>query len=72
MDPTKQIGVIVLMQVLPFYDERAIAVLGGVEEVVYQHLRRACLLPPEGGSHSCQCGFRLQPEELARRGNFVV
>jgi CubicO group peptidase (beta-lactamase class C family) len=39
VDPVKQIGVIVLMQVLPFYDERAMAVLGGVEEIVYQHLR---------------------------------
>jgi CubicO group peptidase (beta-lactamase class C family) len=39
VDPVRQIGVIVLMQVLPFYDERAMAVLGGVEEVVYQHLR---------------------------------
>jgi methyl acetate hydrolase len=39
VDPVKQVGAIVLMQVLPFYDERAMALLGGVEEVVYQHLR---------------------------------
>jgi CubicO group peptidase (beta-lactamase class C family) len=39
VDPDRQIGVIVLMQVLPFYDERAIALLQGVEERVNMHLR---------------------------------
>ncbi len=35
---TKPIGVILLMQVLPFYDERAMDVLQGFEELVYRHL----------------------------------
>jgi CubicO group peptidase (beta-lactamase class C family) len=39
VDPARQIGVIVLMQVLPFYDERAIAILQGVEERVNMHVR---------------------------------
>ena len=39
VDPEKQIGVIVLMQVLPFYDDQAIQLLRGVEELVYRHLR---------------------------------
>jgi len=41
IDPQEEIGVIVLMQMLPFYDEAAIDVLRGVETRVYQHLRRA-------------------------------
>ena len=36
IDPEKQIGVIVLMQMLPFYDDAAIQVLQGVERLVYQ------------------------------------
>jgi CubicO group peptidase (beta-lactamase class C family) len=39
IDPQQQIGVAVLMQVLPYYDEAAIKVLRGVERLVYQHLR---------------------------------
>jgi len=39
IDPQQQIGVAVLMQVLPYYDEAAITVLRGVERLVYQHLR---------------------------------
>jgi CubicO group peptidase (beta-lactamase class C family) len=39
VDPARQIGVIVLMQVLPFYDESAIALLQGVEERVNMHIR---------------------------------
>ncbi len=39
VDPARQIGVIVLMQVLPFYDERAIAVLSRFEELMYTHVR---------------------------------
>jgi CubicO group peptidase (beta-lactamase class C family) len=38
IDPQEEIGVVVLMQVLPFYDEGAIGVLQGVERLVYQHL----------------------------------
>ena len=38
IDPEKQIGVIVLMQLLPFYDDAAIKILQGVEERVYQHV----------------------------------
>jgi CubicO group peptidase (beta-lactamase class C family) len=38
IDPQAKIGVIVLMQMLPFYDEAALGVLRGVETRVYQHL----------------------------------
>jgi CubicO group peptidase (beta-lactamase class C family) len=38
IDPQEEIGVIVLMQMLPFYDEAALGVLRGVE-APYQHLR---------------------------------
>ena len=38
IDPKRQIGGIVLMQVLPFYDEACLAVLRGIEEQVYRHL----------------------------------
>lgn len=38
IDPDRRIAVVVLMQVLPFYDERCIEVLRGVEEQVYRHL----------------------------------
>ena len=38
IDPHRGIGAIVLMQVLPFYDERCIALLRGIEEVVYRYL----------------------------------
>jgi CubicO group peptidase (beta-lactamase class C family) len=41
IDPEEEIGVIVLMQMLPFYDEAALGVLRGVETRVYQHLRGA-------------------------------
>ena len=37
IDPEKQIGVVVLMQVLPFYDDAAIQILQGVERLVYEH-----------------------------------
>ena len=40
IDPQEEIGVIVLMQLLPFYDDAAIGVLRGVETGVYQHLQR--------------------------------
>jgi methyl acetate hydrolase len=39
IDPEEEIGVIVLMQMLPFYDEAAIGVVRGVETRVYQHLQ---------------------------------
>ena len=39
VDPTKRVGVVVMMQVLPFYDEKAMQVLAGVEERLYQHLK---------------------------------
>ncbi len=39
IDPQERIGVIVLMQLLPFYDDAAIGVLRGVEARVYQHLQ---------------------------------
>ena len=38
IDPQQQIGVIVLMQILPFYDDAAIRILQGVEGLVYQHV----------------------------------
>jgi CubicO group peptidase (beta-lactamase class C family) len=39
IDPKRQIAGIVMMQVLPFYDEASLGVLRGVEEVVYKHLK---------------------------------
>ena len=38
IDPQKQIGAILLMQVLPFYDSKAIDVLRGFEQRIYRHL----------------------------------
>jgi hypothetical protein len=40
IDRQAGIGVVVLMQFLPFYDDAALAVLGGVETRVYRHLRK--------------------------------
>jgi methyl acetate hydrolase len=39
VDPSKEIGVIVMMQLLPFYDDDAMKVLAGVEERVYKNLK---------------------------------
>jgi CubicO group peptidase (beta-lactamase class C family) len=39
IDPARQIGGIVMMQVLPFYDDACMSVLRGIEEIVYRHLR---------------------------------
>jgi CubicO group peptidase (beta-lactamase class C family) len=39
IDPASGIGAMVLMQVLPFYDEAALRVLDGFEERLYRHLR---------------------------------
>ena len=36
IDPQRQIGGIVLMQVLPFYDDACMEVLRGIEEIVYK------------------------------------
>jgi CubicO group peptidase (beta-lactamase class C family) len=39
IDPVQHIGVVMMMQVLPFYDEGAIRTLRDFEELVYQDLR---------------------------------
>ena len=39
IDPQKQIAGVVLMQVLPYYDERCLDVLRGFERLVYQQIR---------------------------------
>lgn len=39
IDPKRQIAGIVLMQVLPFYDEASVGLLRGVEGQVYRHLK---------------------------------
>src|SRR5262245_6497949 len=38
IDPQKQVGAVILMQMLPFYDEGAIRALQGFEERVYRNL----------------------------------
>ena len=39
IDPTKEIGVVVMMQTLPFYDEPSMKVYADVEEAVYENLK---------------------------------
>jgi CubicO group peptidase (beta-lactamase class C family) len=39
IDPRKELGVIVTMQTLPFYDETSIKVYAGVEEAIYSHVK---------------------------------
>jgi methyl acetate hydrolase len=39
IDPQKQVGAVILMQLLPFYDEGALGVLKGFEERVYRNLK---------------------------------
>jgi methyl acetate hydrolase len=39
IDPTREIGVVVMMQTLPFYDEASMKVYAGVEEIVYKNLK---------------------------------
>ena len=39
IDPERHIGVVMMMQVLPFYDEGAIRTLRDFEELVYQKVR---------------------------------
>jgi CubicO group peptidase (beta-lactamase class C family) len=39
IDPAQQVGVVVMMQTLPFYDDKSMQVYAGVEEAVYRNLR---------------------------------
>ena len=39
VDPSREIGVVVMMQTLPFYDEASMKVYAGVEETVYRNLK---------------------------------
>ena len=39
IDPSREIGVAVMMQTLPFYDEASMKVYAGVEEAVYKNLK---------------------------------
>ena len=39
VDPDREIGVVVMMQTLPFYDEASMQVYVGVEEAVYRNLK---------------------------------
>jgi methyl acetate hydrolase len=39
IDPSKEVGVVVMMQTLPFYDEASMKVYAGVEEAVYRNLK---------------------------------
>ena len=39
VDPSREIGVVVMMQTLPFYDEASMKVYAGVEEAVYKNLK---------------------------------
>jgi methyl acetate hydrolase len=39
IDPSRELGVVVMMQTLPFYDEASMKVYAGVEEAVYRNLR---------------------------------
>lgn len=39
IDPSREIGVVVMMQTLPFYDEASMKVYSGVEEIVYRNLK---------------------------------
>jgi methyl acetate hydrolase len=39
IDPKEELGVVVMMQMLPFYDDAAIDTLRGVEQRVYQNLK---------------------------------
>jgi methyl acetate hydrolase len=39
IDPSREIGVVVMMQTLPFYDEASMKVYSGVEEAVYRNLK---------------------------------
>ena len=39
IDPSRELGVVVMMQTLPFYDEASMKVYAGAEEAVYSHLK---------------------------------
>jgi CubicO group peptidase (beta-lactamase class C family) len=39
IDPAREIGVVVMMQTLPFYDEASMKVYSGAEEIVYKNLK---------------------------------
>ena len=39
IDPAREIGVVVMMQTLPFYDDASMKLYAGVEEIVYRHLK---------------------------------
>ena len=39
VDPAREIGVVVMMQTLPFYDEASMKVYAGVEELIYKSLK---------------------------------
>jgi CubicO group peptidase (beta-lactamase class C family) len=39
IDPSREIGVVVMMQTLPFYDEASMKVYSGVEEAIYANLK---------------------------------
>jgi methyl acetate hydrolase len=39
IDPSREIGVVVMMQTLPFYDEASMKVYAGAEEAVYKNLK---------------------------------
>ena len=39
IDPSKEVGVVVMMQTLPFYDEASMKVYASVEEAVYKNLK---------------------------------
>jgi len=39
IDPVREVGVIVMMQTLPFYDDASMKVYDGVEEIVYRNLK---------------------------------
>ena len=39
VDPSREIGVVVMMQTLPFYDEASMKVYAGAEEAVYRNLK---------------------------------
>ena len=39
IDPSREFGVVVMMQTLPFYDEASMKVYAGAEEAVYSHVK---------------------------------
>jgi CubicO group peptidase (beta-lactamase class C family) len=39
VDRTRNVGVVVMMQTLPFYDDASMKVYDGVEEIVYRNLK---------------------------------